>query len=261
MDFTQEQINALKAPLSQSVVKQREQGNTKLDYIEAWHAIAEANRIFGFDAWDRETVEVRCVMERERKVGKGQWQKDGWGVTYIARVRIRVNHIVREGCGSGHGIDADLGLAHESAIKEAESDAMKRALMTFGNPFGLALYDKARTNVEPIDAPANDAPAKKQDKPATANHMRKEIEDALKKELIDAKSTVSLEALFKDWNKKAHDEKWSPDWWAHARDLFAKRGAELKAQQEDTVSDIQQQFGGRVVNETVREQHFLEAGQ
>ena len=29
----------------------------------------------------------------------------------------------------------DLGQAHESAIKEAETDAMKRALMTFGNPF------------------------------------------------------------------------------------------------------------------------------
>src|SRR5262249_13193550 len=32
-------------------------------------------------------------------------------------------------------------------VKEAETDAMKRALMTFGNPFGLALYDKDQTNV------------------------------------------------------------------------------------------------------------------
>jgi hypothetical protein len=45
------------------------------------------------------------------------------------------------------GIDADCGLAHESAIKEAETDAKKRALMTFGNQFGLALYDRAQTNV------------------------------------------------------------------------------------------------------------------
>lgn len=49
--------------------------------------------------------------------------------------------------GAGHGIDADLGLAHESAVKEAETDAMKRCLMTFGNPFGLALYDKTQANV------------------------------------------------------------------------------------------------------------------
>ncbi len=39
------------------------------------------------------------------------------------------------------------GEAHESAIKEAETDATKRALTTFGNPFGLALYDKERKGV------------------------------------------------------------------------------------------------------------------
>ena len=55
--------------------------------------------------------------------------------------------MIREGSGAGHGIDADLGQAHESAIKEAETDAMKRALMTFGNPFGLALYDKQQREV------------------------------------------------------------------------------------------------------------------
>jgi hypothetical protein len=55
--------------------------------------------------------------------------------------------LIREGTGAGHGIDTDLGQAHESAIKEAETDAMKRALMTFGNPFGLALYDKQQREV------------------------------------------------------------------------------------------------------------------
>ena len=55
--------------------------------------------------------------------------------------------MIREGSGAGHGIDMDLGQAHESALKEAETDAMKRALMTFGNPFGLALYDKQQRQV------------------------------------------------------------------------------------------------------------------
>jgi hypothetical protein len=49
--------------------------------------------------------------------------------------------VCREASGSGHGVGATPGAAHESAIKEAETDAMKRALITFGNPFGLALYD------------------------------------------------------------------------------------------------------------------------
>ena len=67
------------------------------------------------------------------------------------RVRVIVGDVIRDGMGSGHGIDADCGLAHESAIKEAETDAMKRALMTFGNPFGLALYDKEQRQV--VEAP------------------------------------------------------------------------------------------------------------
>src|SRR3546814_9671296 len=68
-------------------------------------------------------------------------------VNYMAKVRITVGGVLREGCGFGQGIDKDVGQAHESAIKESETDAMKRALMTFGNQFGLALYDKTRANV------------------------------------------------------------------------------------------------------------------
>lgn len=152
MPFTEEQISELTAPLSRNTVKTRIQAGRTLSYVEAWHVIAEANRIFGFDAWSSETLEMRCVAERERTIG--EQKRPGWGVTYVARVRICVStedshheYLTRDGTGSGHGIDADLGLAHESGSKEAESDARKRALMTFGNPFGLALYDKQQSNV------------------------------------------------------------------------------------------------------------------
>lgn len=143
----------LNKPLNRSNVKQREQSGRKLSYIEGWHAIAEANRIFGFGEWTRETTEIKCVAEKERKIGRPPNQKDGWGVSYVAKVRIVVADVLREGIGAGHGIDADLGLAHESAIKEAETDAMKRALMTFGNPFGLALYDKEQAQVVNLPKP------------------------------------------------------------------------------------------------------------
>lgn len=151
--LTAEQVAALAAPLSRANVKQRDQGRGKVSYIEGWVAIAEANRIFGFDGWQRETVALQCVSQAERRIGREPSkpsdppQRDGWGVTYTARVRVIVAGIVREGSGAGHGIDVDLGQAHESALKEAETDAMKRALMTFGNPFGLALYDKQQRQV------------------------------------------------------------------------------------------------------------------
>ena len=147
-----DQTAALAAPLNRAHVQTRSQAGRTLNYLEGWVAIKEANRIFGFDGWQRETVELRCVSENRRPIGRDQ--KSGWGVTYIARVRIRLGSqamggttLVREGSGAGHGIDTDLGLAHESALKEAETDAMKRALMTFGNPFGLALYDKQQRQV------------------------------------------------------------------------------------------------------------------
>lgn len=130
----------LERPLSPAHVKQRTQAGTKLDYIEGWHAIAEANRIFGFDGWSRETVVLDCVRAPEIVDQKTR-------VGYIAKVRVIALGVVREGSGYGSGICKDAGDAHESAIKEAETDAMKRALMTFGWPFGLALYDKARANV------------------------------------------------------------------------------------------------------------------
>lgn len=154
--FSAEQKSQLAAPLNRAHVKSRSQGGRGVSYIEGWRAIDEANRIFGHDGWTRETADIKCVAERERKIGKEPNIKDGWGVSYIAKVKVIAfagdSIVTREGVGAGHGIDVDLGQAHESAIKEAETDAMKRALMTFGNPFGLALYDKDQTNVaEPQD--------------------------------------------------------------------------------------------------------------
>lgn len=151
--FSPEQLAALSAPLDRAKVQTRQQAGRSLAYLEGWQAIAEANRIFGFDGWQRETIALACVNQSERSIGRDG--RSGWGVTYTARVRIRVGAVIREGSGAGHGIDADLGQAHESALKEAETDAMKRALMTFGNPFGLALYDKQQRQVT---SPASSTP-------------------------------------------------------------------------------------------------------
>lgn len=168
--FSSRQIALLSAPLDRANVRQREQGRSRVSYLEGWQVIAEANRIFGFDGWERSTLISRCVAEHERPVGRDR--KSGWGITYIARVRITITAgsrtLIREGSGAGHGIDIDQGLAHESALKEAETDATKRALMTFGNPFGLALYDKQQRQVSGATAPAQAQPA--QPKPATTDH-------------------------------------------------------------------------------------------
>ena len=148
MTFTPEQNAELDAPLSSHKVKKRKQAGFELSYIEGWQAISEANRIFGFGGWNRETV----LLEQ---CGEPRDVNDKARVAYLAKVRVTVGEVVREGIGYGSGIAKDLGDAFESAIKEAETDAKKRALMTFGNPFGLALYDKEQANVKRWHGPLN----------------------------------------------------------------------------------------------------------
>ena len=111
--------------------------------MEGWHVIAEANRIFGYDAWDRRTLASHCVWSGQ----SGAYH----GAAYTAKVRVSVRAgditIVREGSGTGEGRAPTPGQAHELALKGAETDATKRALATFGNPFGLALYDREQLGV------------------------------------------------------------------------------------------------------------------
>lgn len=141
---------ALVAKLDPNNVKEREQGGSKVKYIEGWHAIQTMNEIFGHLNWSRETVVMREVCRYENK-------NSNHVVGYEAKVVVTVHlpgagKVIREGTGHGSGIAKDLFSAIESAGKEAETDAMKRALMTFGNPLGLALYDKTRANVG-VDEP------------------------------------------------------------------------------------------------------------
>ena len=143
MALTVIQTKSLKAKLKRRHVKSRQSYGTSVSYVEGWHAIAEANRIFGFDSWDRQTVAPRC-----------HWTHLQHGATlcfYSTKVRITVRAgdtvTVREGIGTGYGRSPLPELAHDIALKAAETDATKRALATFGNPFGLALYDRDQTLV------------------------------------------------------------------------------------------------------------------
>jgi DNA recombination protein Rad52 len=141
MGFSAKQVQALRRSLNRRYVRTREANGRELSYIEGWYAISEANRIFGFDGWNRETVDSRCVLAREIR--------GSFLAVYTARVRISVHAggatIIREGHGSGEGRNASPGEVHDTALKAAETDATKRALATFGKPFGLALYGSAKT--------------------------------------------------------------------------------------------------------------------
>jgi hypothetical protein len=138
MAFTEPQIRKLKARLKPNHVKVRIKDGVSLNYIEGWYAIAQANRIFGHEGWDRRTLDLACLLTEAKS--------DAYHAAYRAKVRITVRagdaFIVRDGCGTGEAKATTAGQAHELALKGAETDATKRALATFGSPFGLTLYDR-----------------------------------------------------------------------------------------------------------------------
>ena len=97
--FSSAQLRKLTSKLDRAHVHTRSVEGRQLDYIEGWFALSEANAIFGFDNWDRETVHFERLFERVRG--------DMTSCAYLARVRIRVwagdRQIRREGTGCGTG--------------------------------------------------------------------------------------------------------------------------------------------------------------
>ncbi len=155
MGFSDTQTRQLRAKLDGKHVRTRRANGATLHYVEGWHVLDEANRIFGFDAWDRRTLSTRCIWTGMRE--------KHYATAYSAKVRIRVRAgdviIVREGSGTGEGRGATPGEAHEIGLKSAETDATKRALATFGNRFGLALYDREQAGVSHKPDKTSDAAA------------------------------------------------------------------------------------------------------
>lgn len=183
----------LDAKLDPANVKPPSKFGPKGDYIEGWHAIAEANRIFGHGAWSYTIKALTQDSLKEGQNGKGETQ---WQAAYTCIVTLTVGGAVREDVGFGSGFAKQIGDAVEGATKEAVTDALKRALRTFGNPFGLALYDKSRANV---GAPAPDV-----------GKTVSRIEAALKR-------AGDVAALEKVWTHPA------------TNDAFAKMGEDARA--------------------------------
>jgi len=145
MGLSREQIQILSGRLDPRRARVRPADGRILSYVEGWPVLAEANRVFGLDGWDRETLEVRCVWHVQRE--------DHAECAYLARVRICVRagdeRVIRESSGAGRASAATSGEAHAVALTRAESDATKRALATFGYVFGLALCEAGRVGGAP----------------------------------------------------------------------------------------------------------------
>lgn len=181
MDWTKATAE-LNKKLDPAAIKPAPQGKFG-DYVDGYHVISEANRIFGNGGW---SYEITRLAETSRVTVNTQ-RGDQVRVSYLCTVKVHVGDTFKEGSavGMGSGKPDNLGDVIESAVKEAETDALKRALRTYGNTFGLALYDKSRENVG-IEAPA-------------------EAIDAARDSLSAADTVEALNAIWRDLPKPVKD--------------------------------------------------------
>lgn len=212
--MSMEQKNQLEAPLDlKHVRKPTGDFGPKGDYIEGWHAIAEANRIFGYNGWSYTVISCSPCHEPYQNA------KGNNVVGFLCTIEVTALGVTRQDVGYGSGASKQIGDAYEGAAKEAVTDALKRALRSFGNQFGLALYDKARANV-------TDGKQK-----TSAAQMKRGLE-AIDKDLVDTKSPAALATLESEWRGTITKEAWSKDYALIAREKFDTKAAQLETEQE-----------------------------
>lgn len=145
-DLTEQQ----RTTLLTGIYPGRVQYKQGMSHLEAWDVKRWLDRIFGI-GWDEE---YESVMVNERITEK----KDGserYSVTYRAHARITIRSfdgriiVVKEATAVGHMANlTSYGDAHDFAVKTAESQALKRAVVALGDQFGLSLYNNG--SIDPV---------------------------------------------------------------------------------------------------------------
>lgn len=126
----------LDANIPREVISTRTQGGKALSYLEGWYVIDRLNQVLGTENWQWMVEELIPVAGDKQ--------------SYIVRGSITANIEGKQVYKSGLGYGSDKGNFNpgEMAIKEAETDALKRAAMKLGRSLGLALYDKTQEFVD-----------------------------------------------------------------------------------------------------------------
>lgn len=229
----------LQKPLDPSAIKPPPQGKFG-EYVDGYHVITEANRIFGHDGWSYEITRLDQTSGQvyDLKGRDGPYQQ--YRCSFLCTVRVTVGGITREGAavGMGNGKPENTSDVIESAVKEAETDALKRALRSFGNTFGLALYEKDKAKRQVGSAAEVDDAIAKINGAKTGRDLlevigqingKNQLEPVafarvakLRQIIAAAPSLAALDAMSKNFG---------PDWSAVKSDADA-RTEQLKSEQE-----------------------------
>jgi len=128
---------ALQARLGPNFISKRPVGGGQhAAYLEGHKAVSLANEIFGYNGWSH-SVSQQTIDFVDHSQGKFFV-----GVSAIVKVQLK-DGVFHEDIG--YGVSEGMrskALSIEKARKEAVTDALKRALKSFGNVLGNCLNDK-----------------------------------------------------------------------------------------------------------------------
>ena len=138
--------NALSQPLDPALVSQRKgRAGRTFDYLEGHVVIDQANRIFGYGGWGYELVgdvTLRRIETVDTQTGEVKVSH-----AYSAPVRVTVAGALPRTDTGVHPVAEDTLDGHDTAIKAAVTDGMKRAFRSYGVQFGNGFYgDQAPAN-------------------------------------------------------------------------------------------------------------------
>jgi hypothetical protein len=137
----------------------------KNSYLQAWDVKATLLKVFGWGGFSTEVTDVKVIGIREHAAGsvghveRFDVKKNGQTVKHageaktpqaIVMVTMRLTlhnigpkgqDVVHEETAVGVNSQWDIGEAVDTAVKSAESDALKRCAIFLGTQFGLSLYN------------------------------------------------------------------------------------------------------------------------
>ena len=132
-------IEKLGQPIDPELVSQfKGRSGRTFDYLEGHAVITQANRIFGYGGWGCELagdVTLRRIETVDSKTGEVKVTQG-----YSAPVRVTVAGALPRTDIGVHPVTEDNFDGHDTAMKGAVTDGMKRAFRGFGVQFGNAFY-------------------------------------------------------------------------------------------------------------------------
>ena len=150
---------ALGQPLDPELVSQRKgRGGKSFDYLEGHAVIDQANLIFGYGGWGYELagdVTLRRIETVNPQTGEVKVDQG-----YSAPVRVSVAGALPRADLGVHPVTEDNFDGHDTAMKGAVTDGLKRAFRSFGVQFGNGFYgDQPQVGNQPqpqrVPAPSN----------------------------------------------------------------------------------------------------------